>query len=216
MLVIRSLAYTHLAPTAGRQNYNRLYASLSNISREGDIEIYREVSVIRERGFTLLELMIVVAVIGVLALIALSAYQNYSVRSKVSEALVLASTPKSLVSDAFQTDGAGGVLRAAGVFNARPPNEKQSKYVAALSIDGASGAITVTLASAAQAGIPADAAGATLVLTPNVSEDLIGNGGLGSLDWACASSTSTVADSRNLVSASTGTLPAKYAPTECR
>ena len=57
-----------------------------------------------QKGFTLIELMIVVAIIGILAAIALPAYQDYTARAKVSEALVAASSPKSLISEAFQSD----------------------------------------------------------------------------------------------------------------
>ena len=169
-----------------------------------------------QKGFTLIELMIVVAIIGILAAIALPAYQDYTVRSKMSELLIGASSPKSLVSEAFQSDGLAGVSAAATEYNGRSAGEKQSKYIASIVIDAANGAITVTSASTAQAGLPTDAAGKTLVLTPNVQKAVLASGVTGAIDWACASVTATTAGTRGLASAAAGTLPAKYAPSECR
>lgn len=169
-----------------------------------------------QQGFTLIELMIVVAIIGILAAVALPAYQDYTVRSKVSEAVIAASSPKSLISEAFQTNGLAGITAAANEYNARPQAEKSSKYVNDIAIDAATGAITVTLESDANAGLPADASNGTLVFTPNVQGALVAAGAVGAIDWACASATSTTATARGLTVAANGTLLAKYAPGECR
>lgn len=172
-----------------------------------------------QKGFTLIELMIVVAIIGILAAIALPAYQDYTVRTKISEALVQVSSPKSLVSEAFQTNGAQGIADSAAEYNLRPATEKSTKYVADIQISDVAadlGTITVTLETAAQGGFPADVESTTLTMTPNVQNAIIVAGANGAIDWACSSIASTTATARGLTVATAGTLPAKYAPAECR
>jgi type IV pilus assembly protein PilA len=66
-----------------------------------------------QQGFTLIELMIVVAIIGILAAIAIPAYQDYTVRAKVTEGLNLADSAKTSVAEGFQSNGANGVIAAA-------------------------------------------------------------------------------------------------------
>ncbi|MDK2797244.1 MAG: type pilus assembly protein PilA [Tepidiphilus sp.] len=168
-----------------------------------------------QQGFTLIELMIVVAIIGILAAIALPAYQDYTVRAKVSEAILAASSAKAIVSEAFQTDSLAGVTAAAAEYNARPAAEKSSKYVSNIQIDGTTGEITVTLTNAATAGLPTDAQGTTLVFTPSVGGAALAAGAVGAIDWACGSTTTVTATGRGLP-VTAGTLPAKYAPAECR
>lgn len=169
-----------------------------------------------QKGFTLIELMIVVAIIGILAAVALPAYQDYTARAKISEAIVAASSPKSLVSEAFQSDSLAGIVAAATEYNGRAQAEKQSKVVNDIQIDDTNGVITVTLESATQAGLPTDAASTTLTFSPNVQGALPVAGASGAIDWACASDTNTTATARGLVVGTPGTLPAKYAPSECR
>ncbi|UHJ66683.1 pilin [Melaminivora jejuensis] len=118
------------------------------------------------------------------------------------------------MSEAFQADSLAGVAAAATEYNARAQTEKQSKIVDNIQIDGANGVITVT--SVTGGGLPSDAQTTTLTWTPNVQGALLAAGVSGAIDWACASTTNTTATARGLVVGTPGTMPAKYAPSECR
>lgn len=170
-----------------------------------------------QQGFTLIELMIVIAIIGILAAVALPAYQDYTVRAKVSEVVIAADSAKALISEAFQTDSLAGIDAAAKAYNARDIKERQSKFVSDVAIAPATGVITVTTATdSAKSGLATDILNKTLVFTPNVQNALPVAGAQGAIDWACASTLNATATARGLTGVVAGTLPAKYAPSECK
>ncbi len=171
-----------------------------------------------QQGFTLIELMIVVAIIGILAAVALPAYQDYTIRAKVTEGIGLASALKADMSSMYAADGMPGVAAFADQVAAAVP---KSKYVDKIVVTKASGVITITLDDAnigAAVGVKP-----TLVYEPylNASGTITklaaaAAGATGSVDWACSSDTSTTATNRGLTGATAGTLKGRFAPAECK
>jgi type IV pilus assembly protein PilA len=148
-----------------------------------------------ERGFTLIELMIVIAIVGVLAMFAIPQYRDYLIRTKVVEGLNLAAPAKLAVSEAIAASGSLDIDPAKTGYAFTPGADIKS--VTAIAI-GAKGVITITYGD-----IGGDAKGKTLMLTPAVSAS--------ANTWACRADTGATTALENK-----GTLPAKYAPENCR
>lgn len=170
-----------------------------------------------QKGFTLIELMIVVAIIGILAAVALPAYQDYTIRAKISEAVIAGSSVKSMFSEAFQTDGITGLNNAGAAYAAVPQAQKTSKYVKNITADAVSPwVISVEVAATAGNGIPTGLDGNIITFAPNVGGVIPVATSQGAVDWSCGSVTTLTAAARNLANVKAGTLLAKYAPSECR
>lgn len=169
-----------------------------------------------QKGFTLIELMIVVAIIGILAAIALPAYQDYTVRSKVTEGLVQAGSAKIEVEEAYANGGLVQVAVSAATYNGQNGQAVAgtiTKYVDGIDITAASGDVTVTFNTAAN-GLPVLAGANTVVLTPSIGQAVLA-AQAGSIDWACSGVDGATAAARNLP-ATAGLMIARYLPSECK
>jgi type IV pilus assembly protein PilA len=153
-----------------------------------------------QRGFTLIELMIVVAIIGILASIAIPAYQDYTVRSQVTEGLNLASDLKAAVGETFATTGTWPANNnAIGIDQV-----KSGKYVAGVLINN--GSIVITYGVTANTNIN----NATLILEPRTSPN-------GDIIWNCGFKAPQGAASPSAGQAgSASTIKPKYLPNACR
>jgi len=164
-----------------------------------------------QQGFTLIELMIVVAIIGILAAVALPAYQDYTVRTKVSEGLVLAGSAKVALTEAYQANDIVGVNSVAAEWNA-PGGFIPTKYVQLITITAGTGVINVNYDTGE---ITQLAVGNLITITPSIGGVALAAGLQGNMDWACASALASTAQARTLPF-NIGTVPARYAPTECK
>ena len=154
-----------------------------------------------QKGFTLIELMIVIAIIGILAVIALPAYQDYTGRAQVSEAITLMEGQKSAVVEYYADKGAWPTTNAAaGIAGA---TDIKGKYVAKVEV-GSNGALTATMKSS---DVNNDIKGKPVTLQPETAAAggaaAGGAASAGSFLWKCVKGT-------------TNPVPEKFLPSSCR
>lgn len=127
-----------------------------------------------QKGFTLIELMIVVAIIGILAAVALPAYQDYTVRAKVTEGFSLAAAAKTTVAENAASAAALDLGFVAPTATAN---------VTSVAVDGANGQITITYTAAAGNG--------TIIMVPTSDGNALASGTppSGAIAWACTAGT---------------------------
>ena len=154
-----------------------------------------------QKGFTLIELMIVVAIIGILAAVALPAYQDYTVRAKMSEVILVMSACRTTITEVYQSGGTAPLPNLWGCGETGSTTPITTKFVASLTTD-VNGVVMGTVQ-----GISTVVNGSTVSLIPlsaaNTPADSSTQMGAGLFGWVCGSTPGT-------------NLDLKYLPGSCR
>lgn len=163
----------------------------------------------RQQGFTLIELMIVVAIIGILAAIAIPAYQDYTIRAQVTEGINMGALAKTPIMDAFLNNGEAPANRAEAGLTPNP-TDTTGKYVASVNINN--GVLLTTFGNESNAQIN----GLTFTLTPYETNSL-------GVVWRCGTAPAPVGLSPmgtsgggNTAVYTAPTVPPQYLPSSCR
>ena len=160
-----------------------------------------------QQGFTLIELMIVVAIIGILAAVALPAYQDYTKRAKVSEVILASSACRTSITEVYQSNNAAS-LPTAGNWGCES-STPTSKYVAKVDTDN-NGGIIVTVQGFNDAGSATQIDGTTISLVPTAAAKAPITAAAPLSEWTCGNRTAL-----NGGTAVT-TAPEVYLPGSCR
>jgi type IV pilus assembly protein PilA len=164
-----------------------------------------------QKGFTLIELMIVIAIIGILAAIAIPAYQNYTIRSQVTEGLSLADGWKTAISEFYAQNGSfpASSSSTGGPTAVAVTASSQGKYVGSISVAAGGEIVVVYSGSQANAKLSA-AANNTLSLVPGLDANY-------DVIWVCGTATTPtgVTMSTSAAGTSTTTVQAAYLPNSC-